>query len=60
MQPSSSQPPDCKRTKADTSALVALRQKPNTHKIPRRQYLTRSKAAASSCGGSIFASFQSL
>ncbi|KAJ6977268.1 hypothetical protein NC653_029241 [Populus alba x Populus x berolinensis] len=53
LQPSSSQPPDCKSTKADTSVLVALGQKPNTHKIPRRQYLTRSKAAASSYEGPI-------
>ncbi|KAJ6976298.1 hypothetical protein NC653_031977 [Populus alba x Populus x berolinensis] len=56
-QPSSSQPPDCKRSKADMSALVAPGQKPNTYKIPRRQYLTQSKAVASSCGGSTFASF---
>ncbi|KAL3575167.1 hypothetical protein D5086_023268 [Populus alba] len=60
LQPSSSQPPDCKSTKADTSVLVALGQKPNTHKIPRRQYLTRSKAAASSYEGPITVSFQSL
>ncbi|KAL3583100.1 hypothetical protein D5086_017432 [Populus alba] len=60
LQPSCSQPPDCKCTKADKSELVALGQKPNSHKIPRRQYLTRSKAAASSYEGPTTASFQSL
>ncbi|KAJ6936575.1 hypothetical protein NC652_011325 [Populus alba x Populus x berolinensis] len=60
LQPSSSQPPDCKRTKADRSELVALGQKPNSHKFPRRQYLTRSKAAASSYEGPTTVSFQSL
>ncbi|KAJ6968624.1 hypothetical protein NC653_036570 [Populus alba x Populus x berolinensis] len=60
LQPSSSQPPHCKRTKAGKAEMVALGQTPSSHLIPRRQYFTRSKAAASSDEGPTSDSFQSL
>ncbi|XP_034893439.1 uncharacterized protein [Populus alba] len=60
LQPSSSQPPNCKRTKAGKAEMVAFGQTPSSHLIPRRQYFTRSKAAASSYEGPTSDSFQSL
>ncbi|KAL3570892.1 hypothetical protein D5086_028141 [Populus alba] len=60
LQPSSSQPPNCKRTKAGKAEMVAFGQTPSSHLIPRRQYFTRSKAAASSYEGPTSDSFQSF
>ncbi|KAL3565178.1 hypothetical protein D5086_033224 [Populus alba] len=47
----STQPPDCKRSKADGSKSIDPGKKANASKVPRRQYLTRSKAAVTSCLG---------
>ncbi|KAJ6892975.1 hypothetical protein NC652_027086 [Populus alba x Populus x berolinensis] len=47
----STQPPDCKRSKADGSKSIDPGKKANASKVPRRQYLTQSKAAVTSCLG---------
>ena len=57
LQPSNSQP--SKRTKAGKAEMAALGQTPSSHLIPRRQYFTRSKAAASSHEEPATDSFQS-